>query len=79
MLTTQQANRGEVVSLSLENKSLEDLLTKEWLLSNDRGSYASSTVIGCNTRRYHGGLMLLTYFSECADQNPNSMCNDPTT
>ncbi|RKH60878.1 amylo-alpha-1,6-glucosidase [Corallococcus aberystwythensis] len=26
----------------------------EWLLTNGRGGYASSTVVGCNTRRYHG-------------------------
>ncbi|TFG45339.1 MAG: hypothetical protein E4H40_08395, partial [Candidatus Brocadiia bacterium] len=28
----------------------------EWLLTNSRGGYSSSTVIGCNTRRYHGML-----------------------
>ena len=32
-------------------------MTKEWLLTNDRGSYASSTIVGCNTRRYHGLLV----------------------
>ncbi|MFP2896833.1 amylo-alpha-1,6-glucosidase [Corallococcus sp. 4LFB] len=26
----------------------------EWLLTNGRGGYASGTVVGCNTRRYHG-------------------------
>ncbi|MGD0077611.1 MAG: amylo-alpha-1,6-glucosidase [Sedimentisphaerales bacterium] len=36
---------------------LEQLLEKEWLLVNTRGGYASSTVVGCNTRRYHGLLV----------------------
>jgi len=39
------------------NVPLEQLLEKEWLLTNTRGGYASSTVIGCNTRRYHGLLI----------------------
>ncbi len=26
----------------------------EWLMTNGRGGYASGTVVGCNTRRYHG-------------------------
>jgi predicted glycogen debranching enzyme len=30
---------------------------KEWLITNGIGGYASSTVIGCNTRRYHGLLI----------------------
>ncbi len=30
---------------------------REWLLTNGLGGYASSTVIGANTRRYHGLLV----------------------
>jgi len=30
---------------------------KEWLETNGLGGYASSTIIGCNTRRYHGLLI----------------------
>lgn len=30
---------------------------KEWIITNGIGGYASSTVIGCNTRRYHGLLV----------------------
>ncbi|RKH27845.1 glycogen debranching protein [Corallococcus praedator] len=26
----------------------------EWLMTNGRGGYASGTLVGCNTRRYHG-------------------------
>ncbi len=39
---------------------LNELLSKEWLLTNRLGSYASSTVVGCNTRRYHGLLVAAT-------------------
>ncbi|MFL5359198.1 amylo-alpha-1,6-glucosidase [Archangium sp.] len=34
-----------------------DVLTREWLVSNGRGGYASGTVARCNTRRYHGLLI----------------------
>lgn len=57
MLTLQKTKSDEIVSISTDKKNVEDLLTKEWLLTNDRGSYASSTIIGCNTRRYHGLLV----------------------
>ena len=33
---------------------------KEWLITNRIGAYASSTVVGCNTRRYHGLLIAAT-------------------
>src|SRR3972149_3812966 len=57
MLTMQQTDSSEVISISLEGKPVEELLRREWLLTNRRGGYASSTVIGCNTRRYHGLLI----------------------
>ena len=31
-----------------------ELIEKEWLVTNGLGSYASSTVLGINTRKYHG-------------------------
>ena len=37
--------------------NLEYSIPKEVLLSNQRGVYASSTIIGCNTRKYHGLLV----------------------
>ena len=40
--------------------NLDELLSKEWLITNGIGAYASSTVIGCNTRRYHGLLVAAT-------------------
>lgn len=36
---------------------LKDCLNKEWILSNGTGGFCSSTVIGANTRRYHGLLI----------------------
>jgi glycogen debranching enzyme len=33
---------------------LEKNQDKEWLITNGIGGYASSTVAGLNTRRYHG-------------------------
>src|ERR1700674_1034591 len=36
---------------------LPDALRREWLVTNDLGGYASGTVAGVNTRRYHGLLV----------------------
>ncbi|MHC4186673.1 MAG: amylo-alpha-1,6-glucosidase [Planctomycetota bacterium] len=52
-----KSNCIEIASISFNGEQLEDLLTKEWLLTNNRGGYASSTIVGCNTRRYHGLLV----------------------
>ena len=43
--------------MNLENKSFEALSGLEWLLTNGLGSFASSSIIGANTRRYHGLLV----------------------
>lgn len=40
-----------------ESESQELLASKEWIVTNGLGSYASSTIHGCNTRRYHGLLV----------------------
>jgi predicted glycogen debranching enzyme len=46
------------VSLSRETLSrFEDAIQKEWLITNGLGGYASSTVLGINTRKYHGLLV----------------------
>ncbi len=39
---------------------LQPWLSREWLLTNGTGSFASSTMVGCNTRRYHGLLIAAT-------------------
>ncbi|NSW91684.1 MAG: glycogen debranching enzyme N-terminal domain-containing protein [Firmicutes bacterium] len=46
------------MQLGKENwRTFERGIEKEWLLANGIGGYASSTVIGANTRRYHGLLV----------------------
>lgn len=41
-----------------ENLNLETALDKEWIITNGIGGFASSTIIGANTRRYHGLLVV---------------------
>src|SRR5262247_2615299 len=41
-------------------RDLEKALSKEWLETNGLGGFASSTIIGLNTRRYHGLLVAAT-------------------
>lgn len=38
--------------------NLEKSLTKELLRTNRSGAYNSSTLVGCNTRKYHGHLVI---------------------
>jgi glycogen debranching enzyme len=57
VLTLQKSDEAANISVSIAGKDIDNLLTKEWLLTNGRGSYASSTIIGCNTRAYHGLLI----------------------
>jgi predicted glycogen debranching enzyme len=45
------------IVVDCRGKDMGFLLGREWLLTNRIGAYASSTVIGCNTRRYHGLLV----------------------
>src|SRR5947209_20373759 len=46
---------------SIETRGrLEPHLKQEWLLTNGLGAFASSSVVGCNTRRYHGLLVAAT-------------------
>jgi len=56
MLTSQKVRENAIVSVDTQGKNIDELLSKEWLLTNGRGGFASSTIIGCNTRRYHGLL-----------------------
>jgi predicted glycogen debranching enzyme len=39
---------------------LEAAFSREWLETNGLGGYASTTIIGLNTRRYHGLLVAAT-------------------
>jgi predicted glycogen debranching enzyme len=58
-----------------EGGSLQTLLEREWLITNGLGGYASGTIAGAATRRYHGlliaaqpaplgRLMMLNHLSE---------------
>jgi predicted glycogen debranching enzyme len=38
-------------------RDLNQAVTREWLVTNGRGGYASSTITGTRTRRYHGLLV----------------------
>ncbi|HEY6990339.1 MAG TPA: amylo-alpha-1,6-glucosidase [Bryobacteraceae bacterium] len=40
---------------------LDSALGKEWLETNGIGGFASSTIVGLNTRRYHGLLVAATH------------------
>src|SRR5687767_3228952 len=41
----------------LTHKDIQPLLDREWLVTNGLGGYASGTVGGAATRRYHGLLV----------------------
>jgi glycogen debranching enzyme len=57
VLTLEKADEAMNISVSTAKQEIDNLLTKEWLLTNGRGGYASSTIVGCNTRAYHGLLI----------------------
>lgn len=42
-------------------QNFEQSVKKEWLETNGLGGWASSTIIGTNTRRYHGLLVAATH------------------
>ncbi len=43
--------------MPIETADKHDLLTREWLVTNGLGGYASGTLAGACTRRYHGLLI----------------------
>ena len=45
------------MKLSKKQLDLQNGIRREWVLSNGIGGFASSTVLGANTRRYHGLLI----------------------
>src|SRR6266576_3659572 len=63
---------------------IEPLITREWLVTNGLGGYASATVAGVVTRRYHGLLVaalpnplgrmvMLNHLGECVSANGSSV------
>jgi hypothetical protein len=57
MLTYKAAHEAKTISVSIQDKPLNRLLEKEWLLTNSRGGFSTSSIVNCNTRRYHGLLV----------------------
>jgi len=58
--TMQSTEKFATPYIKLDKNQLINLqyaLNKELLRTNKRGAYASSTIIGCNTRKYHGLLV----------------------
>ena len=45
------------MKITKEKLNIEDGLTKEWIITNGIGGFSSSTIIGANTRKYHGLLI----------------------
>lgn len=45
------------MQITKEKLNLEEGLKKEWIVTNGIGGFSSSTVIGANTRKYHGLLI----------------------
>ena len=45
------------MKLTKKQIEIKECLNKEWIISNGTGGYCASTVIGANTRRYHGLLV----------------------
>ena len=54
-MTTSVLNR--MPWATAQTKRAEQLLDREWLVTNGLGGYASGTVSGAVTRRYHGLLI----------------------
>src|SRR5215208_2821144 len=46
-----------MASLSIGPDTLDEALTREWLVTDGLGGYASGTIPGPHTRRYHGLLV----------------------
>ena len=45
------------LSADLQTLHISQTLSREWLLTNSRGSFTAGTLANCNTRRYHGLLI----------------------
>ena len=43
--------------INIEKEDFETISSKEWIVTNGIGGYASSSICGANTRRYHGLLV----------------------
>jgi predicted glycogen debranching enzyme len=60
MIMADKLMEGVLPRISLERKFLSDMdkaVKREWIVTNGLGGFASSTVLGVNTRKYHGLLV----------------------
>ncbi|MHC5060218.1 MAG: amylo-alpha-1,6-glucosidase [Planctomycetota bacterium] len=57
MLISKKNHSRHSAAVTPELPDVNELLETEWLLTNSRGGFASGTITGCNTRRYHGLLV----------------------
>ena len=57
MLILQKTESKAEFCLATDGLEIDDLLNRQWLLTNSRGGYSSSSICLCNTRRYHGLLV----------------------
>lgn len=55
--TQRDSKPEEIIRVATKGRKIEELLKKEWLLTNERGSFTSSTIAGCNASGYHGLLI----------------------
>ena len=55
-----ETSLAQPIAIPCDPDRLDALLATEWLVANKLGSYASGTVVGCNTRRYHNLLVAAT-------------------
>ena len=51
----------------IQMTNLQESLNKEFLITNHSGAYCSSTLVSCNTRKYHG--LFVVPISEMDDEN----------
>ena len=47
--------------------NLQDSLFKEFLITSRTGAYCSTTLVGCNIRKYHG--LLVAPVPQLSDEN----------
>ena len=45
------------MKVTKKDLSLNNGIQKEWIITNGIGGYSSSTIVGVNTRKYHGLLV----------------------
>ena len=43
--------------MKVTKDSVKKMLKREWVITNGIGGYAASTMLGANTRKYHGLLV----------------------